>query len=414
VAFKLADLFVQISGDSKPLNSALMLVHQQLLGMSGIGGQIGSSLISGLSGKLLGLSEEAAVAFGVAAIGATVAAVALGKAAFMAGHLNEAVNKSAQVFGSANPKIVALADELAAKFGIVKTTVLDTAASFGLMLQGAGFDRLKATEMSATLVRLAADAKSFFDVPLEEAIMRISSGLAGETESVRRWGINLTEANVKQKAMALGLFNGRGEMDQATKTAVRYQLILDGLKPATGDLERTGGGLIQQWEKLTGQVTNLATEIGGAVLPVVTVLVQAANVLVTAFGGMVRFAISLHQILVDVWGYVAKITGVAGLLGYGPDDSDKKAAAIDARIAKTKEEFDRDTAAGKASAKTPKGWSGGLEAFAKKVQDSAFGAKDWGKKTVDELKKIGDDIKKIARDSDAEATAPKAEPCPWF
>ena len=284
----------------------------------------------------------------------------------MAGHLNEAVNKSEQVFGSANPKIIALADELAKKFGIVKTTVLDTAASFGLMLEGAGIDRAKATEMSATLVRLAADAKSFFDIPLEEALVRMHSGLAGEAEAVRRWGVNLTEANVKQKAMALGLFHGRGEMDQATKTAVRYQLILEGLKPAQGDLERTGGGLVQQWEKMTGQLTNLATTVGSVVLPVFTLMLRGLNA-----------ALELVSEQVGAWAewtlWLGKASSALKLFGLdaGDDQKAEKQAEIDARIKATEDQFKADQAAG--NQKPQKVWQGGLEEYAKKIAEAAAG-----------------------------------------
>ena len=141
MAFKLADLFVQITGDAKPLGSALVMVQQQLMGMSGLGGQLGASLMSGIAGPLLGLSATAATGVGLVAIVGAAATAALAKTAMMAGHLTEAINKSEQVFGSANYKMVALADELARKFGIVKTTVLDTGASFGLMLEGAGIAR---------------------------------------------------------------------------------------------------------------------------------------------------------------------------------------------------------------------------------------------------------------------------------
>lgn len=366
MAWKLADLFVQISGDARPLGSTLGSIQQRLMGLVGFGGQIGGSLIGEIAGPLLGLSATAATGVGLVAVAAAAATAALGKTAMMAGHLTEAINKSEQVFGSSNGKLIALADELARKFGIVKTTVLDTAASFGLMLEGAGFDRIKAAEASATLVKLAADAKSFFDVPLEEAITRIQSGLSGEMEAVRRWGINLTELNVKQKAMAMGLFNGRGEMDQATKTAVRYQLILEGLKPAQGDLERTGGGLVQQWEKFTGQLTNLATTIGSVLLPVFTLMLRGLNSMLDLVGSQI-----------GAWAewtlWLAKASGILNLLGLDPGDEEKaaKQAEIDARIKATEDQFKADAAAGQQ--KPRKVWQGGLEEYAKKIANAAAG-----------------------------------------
>ena len=68
MAFKLADLFVQITGDARPLSTALVLVQQQLMGMTGIAGQLGGSIVSGIAGPLLGLSATAATGYGLAAI----------------------------------------------------------------------------------------------------------------------------------------------------------------------------------------------------------------------------------------------------------------------------------------------------------------------------------------------------------
>ena len=284
--------------------------------------------------------------------------------------------------------------------------------------------------MSETLVRLAADAKSFFDISLDEAIQRMSSGLAGETEAVRRWGVNLTEANVHQKAVAMGLAKGKGELDQATKTMVRYQLILEGLKPASGDLERTGGGLVQQWEKFTGQLVNMATTIGTAAVPAFTALLRVVNSLLEylmpsieswanwtaemwkADGPLITIGRTIGSIVapafkflhwelsmivstvqtivkgfIDWYAWIGKITGITSYFGVEDKADDNKAERqklIDERIKASEDQFKADQAAGAAAKKTDKKpFRGGLEDYAHKIAEAASGNKtDTGKQLL--------------------------------
>jgi hypothetical protein len=367
--FKLAELFVQISGNAAPLHSTLGLVHAQLLSMVGLGGQVGAGIAASVAGPLLGVSAAAATGIGLAVIAAGALTAGLAKAAMMAGHLNEAFNKAEQIFGSSVGQISSLADELADKYGVVKTIVLDTAASFGAQLQGAGAAREEAAKMSATLVRLAADAKSFHDIPLEEALVRMRSGLSGEHEAVRKWGINLLEKNIQNKAKSMGLWNGKGQMDQSAKTMASYQIIVDGLRSAQGDLERTGGNLTQQWEKFTGNVVNLGTVVGSVVVPALTFLLRRLNEVM----GAVIYQTKLWAGWV-LW--LGKASGLLKLLGLDQGDDNRAAARaeIDARIKATEDEFAASEAAAHAG-KTQKIFQGGLEEYAKKVAEGAAGQK---------------------------------------
>src|SRR6202044_3844112 len=134
-----------------PLQGALAGVHARLLGMGTVGQGL-SGMLGGLTSKIMGL-HAAIGTVGIMAGVALAGAVAMGLAhcALEAGHLHEAVAKVEQTFGSASPRILAMADEMATKLGVVKTQLLDIAASFGLMLQGGGMGRELSAEMSGAL-----------------------------------------------------------------------------------------------------------------------------------------------------------------------------------------------------------------------------------------------------------------------
>ena len=61
----------------------------------------------------------------------------------------------------------------------------------GNMLVPMGIGRKKAAEMSKQLVELAADMASFNNASPEETLDALRSGLAGETEPLRKFGVFL-------------------------------------------------------------------------------------------------------------------------------------------------------------------------------------------------------------------------------
>src|SRR3546814_6746259 len=82
----------------------------------------------------------------------------------------------------------------------------------------------KAAEMSQIFAQLAQDLGSFYNVDTETAIQKLRSGLSGESELLRDFGVFLTEANVKAKALEMGLTGVGDELTEQEKILARYQL----------------------------------------------------------------------------------------------------------------------------------------------------------------------------------------------
>ena len=385
--FRLAELFVEISARTGTLDAALTGLHSRLLGMGPLGSRL-SGAIHSATNAFLGLGSLGAVALGAIAAGVTAVTFGLAHCAFEVAHLQEAIAKVEQTFGSATPKLLSMADELARRFGVIRKEILDVAASFGLMLQGAGVERELSAGMSVALSRIAVDAASFFDVQMSEAIMRLQSGLSGEMEAVRRWGINLTESNIKNKAGAMG-FQDVNNLDQGTKTLIRYKLIMEGLTAAQGDAERSQFRLIGQWKVFTGLLSEQANVWGERFIPVIT---GGLSVLNSFLGIWVRLEQAING------AGRALIRWSAGLLGnddiFGEKEAAERQRGIDARIARTEADRKKDEeaaqaneAAGKAGKKhEPKGWSGGLEQWLGRVQEAAWGPAKQAKTQEAQLK----------------------------
>lgn len=377
--FKLADLFVAISAPLGPLNTTLANVKAKLLGMANIGTTVGGGIVSGISGALAGISGKLAglggglAGLSAGAMAATIAGVTaiasgLVKAGFMAASFAEDVNKAELVFGSMVGKVIAGADDMAARFGVVKSTFVNTAASLGLMLEAAGMAQKDVTDLSLKLAKLAMDAKSAFNIPMDEAVRKIEAGLAGMSRPVREWGIDLTKTHVKQKAFIMGLFNGKGEMDQHTATLVRAKILTEGLAIAQDDLEHSQGRLTQSWEGFTGRLTNFATAIGDYTSGPLALMISGLN--------------KLYDVLSAFNDQEVANPGraLAGLF-FNLDTKEATAArqaAIDARIQQTADNEKADAAMAKVMGTHVPAHRGpmGYRQFSDKIAEAAAGGKD--------------------------------------
>lgn len=398
MSWKVADLYVSITGDSRPLNNALAGVHNQLLGLLGPAGSIGQRISNGILAPLLGAAggaEMLAASLGVGLAGAT--AVGLSKAVLLASHLQESTNKAEQAFGSYKKTVMAGADEMAAKFGIVKKTYLDAASGFGLKLQGVGIGAEQSAQMANTLTKLAADTSSMYEMTMEEAVTRMFSGLNGEMEAVSRWGVNLTEQNIQLKAVTMGLSNGKKELDQYTKTMVRYKLLLEGLAPAQGDLDRTSRDFANSLKHAQGNLENFATAVGERILPAATDTVNAFNDVAPAIWNFVSFMLqgpmAFFQGLIDGFrNLIGVVTWVGRKLGiFGEEQAAAAETDIDARIADRQKALTADQAAGAAmgggKGKEHHAWHGSLVEYYNKIAESAVGKRDKNGQLLDAANK---------------------------
>jgi hypothetical protein len=215
-----------------------------------------------------------------------------------ASSLGETMSKVGEVFGSETEKIKKQADEMAAKYGLVKGPILDAAASFGLLGKASGQNSVQAAKLASTMTSLAADASSFYNIPMDQALEKIRSGLVGETEPMRSLGVLLSEAAVEQEAFRLGLARSSAQLTDQVKVQARASLITKGLATATGDLDRTQGSAANQFRKFTGNLQNAATSIGEALLPAVTKGINLLN----EFAGWVGSAFANSKGSIEAFG----------------------------------------------------------------------------------------------------------------
>jgi hypothetical protein len=228
------------------------------------------------AGKWRSMAKSMAGAAG-AAVGIT-AVVGFAKSATNAAvDLNEEINKNAVVFGQSSKGLVDWTKNSATALGQSRQEALSAMGTFGNMLVPMGFARKRAADMSKGMVGLASDMASFNNADPSDVLEALRSGLAGETEPLRKFGVFLSDARLRQEALNQGLKVGKGPLDAATKAQATYGLILKDTKDAQGDFTRTSGGLANQQRILKAEWANMSAQVGTSLLPTLT---KVAGVLV--------------------------------------------------------------------------------------------------------------------------------------
>lgn len=144
----------------------------------------------------------------------------------------------------------------------------------------------RSATMSRNLTQLGYDLASFHNMDLDQMMLKIQSGLAGEIEPMRRIGVDLSNAAMQAEATSLGITKLVSDMDQAEKAALRYRLMLKGTTVAQGDMARTIASPANQLRVLKAQFQMAARAIGNlfipalnAILPVVIAVTKAITLL---------------------------------------------------------------------------------------------------------------------------------------
>lgn len=218
--------------------------------------------------KVLGVGLVSAVAAGVTALGAAgVGAVVLGgRLVNLASDAEETASKFATVFGRQADAVDKWVKRTNAAYGITTKDLQDVTSRFGVFGKAAGIANKDLPEFSTSLAQAGLDLSSFYNVDPEEAFLALSSGLTGEAEPLRRFGIFLSDAAMKAEAATMGL---NGELTESQKVMVRQRLILKGLGDADGDLARTKDSLANKTRALKGRFVELGTQLGKVLVPVV-------------------------------------------------------------------------------------------------------------------------------------------------
>jgi hypothetical protein len=229
----------------------------------------------------------------------------MGLAVKAASDLQESTSKVGVVFEENAKQIIKWSKDSAQAMGLSQQQALEATGTFGNLFRAMQVGTPESAKMSRSLVQLAADLASFNNADPSEVLEALRSGLVGEAEPLRRFGVSLSAARIEAKALEMGLASTKDELTAGAKAQAAYAIIMEDTKLAQGDFARTSEGLANQMRIAKAEFTNAAAELGVVLLPVVAKGVGLLADLAHTFSGLPS----------DVRTFILVLGGLAAALG---------------------------------------------------------------------------------------------------
>lgn len=213
----------------------------------------------------------------------------------LASQLEEVQNVVEVSFGDMTQDVEEFSKKALYSLGMSELTAKKMASTFMAMSNGMGIAAKDGRNMALQLTALAGDMASFYNVSEEVAQTALNSIFTGETETLKKFGIVLTETNLKAFALSRGITKSYSSMTEAEKVALRYNYVLQATANAQGDFARTSGSWANQIRLLKEQLNILKTALGQILIAVILPLVKALNALLS-------FIISIGRAIGSLFG----------------------------------------------------------------------------------------------------------------
>ena len=251
----------------------------------------------------------------------------IGQSITLASDLVEVQNVVNTVFGDMTAKVEQYADRSIEQFGMSELAFKQYASRFQAMGSAMGIDSgiigqansflNKATngyvglsdsmaDVSLNLTQLTADMSSFYNVSQEDVAQNLQAIFTGETEPLRKYGLDLTQATLAEWAMKQGLDANIQSMSQAEKTMLRYQYVLANTTAAQGDFARTANTWANQVRILQEQIKKWASVVGTGFIAAFKPFLQTLN---TVMARVIDFTENVLNALGNIFGWKFEISG---------------------------------------------------------------------------------------------------------
>ena len=190
----------------------------------------------------------------------------------LASDIQEVQNVVDTSFGEMAGQVEEFAQTSIDSFGMSELTAKQTAGRFMSMSTALGLAQEQAADMALTVTGLTGDMASFYNVSQDVASTALASIWTGETESLKQFGIVMTQTNLEAYALSQGISKTWNEMTQAEQVQLRYNYVMEQTALAQGDFEKTQDSWANQQRILKESTDALAASIGQGLMESLTPL----------------------------------------------------------------------------------------------------------------------------------------------
>lgn len=237
--------------------------------------------LGGVNNALKKIAVTAAAAFSVKKL------IDFGKQAIsIASDVDEVQNVVDTAFGSMAYKMEQFANVAIDSFGMSRLEAKRTGSTLMAMASGMGMASNMASDMAVNLTALSGDMASFYNVSQDIASTALKSVFTGETETLKQFGVVMTEANLQAFALTQGVTKSYQAMSQAEKVQLRYAYVMQQTSLAQGDFAKTSAGWANQTRVMQERFKELLGTLGQGLIKVLSPALQFLNELLAKLGAL--------------------------------------------------------------------------------------------------------------------------------
>ena len=189
----------------------------------------------------------------------------------------EGASKANVVFGETIDVVTAWAQDMGQSLGRAESSMIEFASTLQDTFVPLGYSRKYAAALSTSLVELALDVASFNNKLDADVIRDFQSAIVGNHETVRKYGIVISEHTIQQEALRQGLIHNIRELTETEKVTARLGIIQQGTSDASGDLMRTQSSYANQVKIFSEQLKVTMEDLGRVLLPVAKMTLTIAS-----------------------------------------------------------------------------------------------------------------------------------------
>lgn len=258
-----------------------------------------SNNISGLS-KVLNLVNFTAFIASCKRIGTTIYGLVNQTSQYI-----QKMNQFKSIMGDSAKEAQGFIDKAERILGLDPEQMMGSLSSFQTLTRGFGIASDDAYKMSKNLTQLAADMSSFTGESMDLALQRIKSGISGEIEPMRKWGIALDQATLQETAYALGINKRVAEMTRAQKTELAYYQIMHATQYAQGNMARTMLTPANAIRILQTEFKQLGRAIGSVFIPIALKIIPVIRAITQILTELARKLAALFGFKIEDYDFSA-------------------------------------------------------------------------------------------------------------
>lgn len=235
-----------------------------------------------------------------------------------ASDLAEATNVTGLAFGDARKAADDFANGSAQAIGMSESATRALQAQLGNVIVGFGATQKEAVSASEELIVRAADMGSAWNASTQEVSEAITAAFTTSTEPIRRFGVIIDQAGIKQRALDLGLIKSGEELDNNSKRLAVTSLIMEQTNNVAGDFANTQDGVANSSKQVTAMWEDMQAGLGQALLPVLSEVLSVMKGLGPEGMRLIIVGASITFGLVKIAQAGQALSGVFNLLAANP------------------------------------------------------------------------------------------------